>query len=73
VILFQTRVRVELYDQQVNRKQSETKFCRMGNVGGLWLPKVLKNMIWQCFPSEICEQVSSDSDHEYTEHGQDEA
>jgi hypothetical protein len=26
-------------------------------VGGLRLPKVLKNIILQCFPSEICEQV----------------
>jgi hypothetical protein len=32
-----------------------------------------QNMIWQYFPSEICEQVPSDSDHEHTEHGQDEA
>jgi hypothetical protein len=24
-------VRVELYDQQVNFKKSETKFCRMSN------------------------------------------
>ena len=46
---------------------------RGATVGGLRLPKVLKNIIWQCFPSEICEQVSSDSDHEHTEHGQDEA
>jgi hypothetical protein len=36
------------------------------DVGGLRLPKVLKNMIGQCFPSEICEQVSSESGHEYT-------
>jgi hypothetical protein len=35
-------------------------------VRGFRLPKVLKNMIWQCFPSEICEQVSSESSHEYT-------
>jgi hypothetical protein len=35
-------------------------------VGGLRLPKVLKSMIWQCFPSEVCEQVSSESGHEYT-------
>jgi hypothetical protein len=35
-------------------------------VGGLRLPKVLKNMIWQCFPSEICEQVSSESVNEHT-------
>jgi hypothetical protein len=35
-------------------------------VGGLRLPKVLKNMIWQCFPSEICEQVSSESGYGYT-------
>jgi hypothetical protein len=34
-------------------------------VGGLRLPKVLKNMIWQCFPSEICEQVSSESGYGY--------
>jgi hypothetical protein len=38
----------------------------LGAVGGLRLPKVLKNMIWQCFPSEICEQVSSESVHEHT-------
>jgi hypothetical protein len=36
------------------------------DVGGLGLPKVLKNMIWQCFPSEICEQVSSESGYGYT-------
>jgi hypothetical protein len=29
-------------------------------VGGLQLPKVLKNMIWQCFWSTIHEQVPSD-------------
>jgi hypothetical protein len=33
---------------------------------GLRLPKVLKNMIWQCFPSEICEQLSSESGYGYT-------
>jgi hypothetical protein len=38
---------------------------RGATVGGLRLPKVLKNMIWQCFPSEICEQVSSESGYEY--------
>jgi hypothetical protein len=31
-------------------------------VGGLRPPKVLKNMIWQCFPSELYEQVFSDSE-----------
>jgi hypothetical protein len=35
-------------------------------VGGLRLPKVLKDMIWQCFPSKICEQVSSESGYGYT-------
>ena len=38
-------------------------------VGGLRLPKVLKNIIWQCFPSMragMCEQVSSESGCEYT-------
>ena len=30
-------------------------------VGGLRLPKVLKNMIWQCFWSIIHEQVPSDT------------
>jgi hypothetical protein len=39
---------------------------RGATVGGLRLLKVLKNKIWQCFPSEICEQVSSESGHEYT-------
>jgi hypothetical protein len=29
-----TRVRVELYDQKVNRKKSETKFCGTGGVSG---------------------------------------
>ena len=37
----------------------------INTVGGLRLPKVLKNMIWQCFPSEICEQVSLESGCEY--------
>jgi hypothetical protein len=31
-------------------------------VGGLRPPKVLKNTIWQCFPSELHEQVFSDSE-----------
>jgi hypothetical protein len=35
------------------------------SVGGLRPPKVLKNMIWQYFPSEMYEQVSSDSDYEH--------
>jgi hypothetical protein len=35
-------------------------------VGGLRPPKVLKNTIWQCFPSEICEQVSSELGYWYT-------
>ena len=36
------------------------------SVGGLRPPKVLKNTIWQCFPSEICEQVSSELGYWYT-------
>jgi hypothetical protein len=43
----------------------ETIF-QLVSVGGLRLSKVLKNMIWQCFPSEICEQVSSESGYGYT-------
>ena len=35
---------------------------RGATVGGLRPPKVLKNMIWQCFPSGLCEQVPSDSE-----------
>ena len=35
---------------------------RGATVGGLRPPKVLKNMIWQCFPSELYEQVFSDSE-----------
>jgi hypothetical protein len=36
------------------------------SVGGLRLPKVLKNVILLCFPREICEQVPSKSDCEHT-------
>jgi hypothetical protein len=37
------------------------RIAAVGTVGGLRLPKVLKNRISQCFWSIMCEQVSSDS------------
>ena len=41
---------------------SNKLILRGATVGGLRPPKVLKNMIWQCFPSGLCEQVPSDSE-----------
>ena len=40
----------------------DDKWPHNPHVGGLRPPKVLKNMIWQCFPSGLCEQVPSDSE-----------